>query len=51
MRCAVGISGSLTKRGHRVDGQGALETIQMSINMGIGMYIAVQPHTTGLIHK
>lgn len=51
MRCIVGTSGDLAERGHRVDGQGALETIQMPTYMGIDTYIAVQSHTTGLIHK
>lgn len=29
-----------------MDGQGALETTQMSISRGIETYIAVQSHTT-----
>lgn len=51
VRCAEGPSGGLAERGHKVDGQGSLETIQMSINMGTDTYIAVQSHTTDLIHK
>lgn len=51
MRCAVGTSRGVAERGHKVDGQGALEIIQMSINLGTDTYIAVQSHTTDLIHK